>query len=82
MSADRKRAAPKAVRSKEASAGKRSAEAPPKKATAASPDAKHSVKKSTGSYVLSPPNGPRTVSHKRIKEAVEKVFRERLVANG
>ena len=34
------------------------------------------------SYILSAPKGPRTVSHRQIKTAVEKVFRERAEANG
>ncbi len=40
-----------------------------------------SVQKSAGSYVLSPAKGPRTLSHKTIKAAVEKVFKERLARN-
>ena len=28
-------------------------------------------------YILAAPKGPRTVSHRRIKQAVDKVFRER-----
>ncbi len=37
---------------------------------------------STASYILSAPKGARTLSHRRIKTAVEKVFRERAEANG
>ena len=32
------------------------------------------------SHILPAANGPRTVSHRKIKEAVEKVFRERSLA--
>ena len=71
----------KAAGGKAASAGERSAEAP-KRAAAGKPAATRAGKKASGSYILSAPNGPRTVSHKRIKEAVKAVFRERLVQNG
>jgi hypothetical protein len=40
------------------------------------------AKSSAASYVLSAPKGPRTISHRRMKEAVEKVVRERHVASG
>ncbi len=34
-------------------------------------------RKSTADHILAAPKGPRTVSHRRIKDAVEKVFQER-----
>jgi hypothetical protein len=37
---------------------------------------------SADSYILSAPRGARTISHRQIKTAVEKVFRERAEANG
>ena len=36
--------------------------------------------KSAAAHILAAPKGPRTVSHRRIKDAVEKVFRERSTA--
>lgn len=50
--------------------------------SAKSAASKASSRNIAGSYVLSAPNGPRTLSHRRIKAAVEKVFRERAYANG
>lgn len=44
--------------------------------------AKTSSREAAGSYILSAPKGPRTLSHRRIKEAVEKVFQGRDYANG
>ena len=38
--------------------------------------------KAVASHILSGPRGPREASHGRIKEAVEKVFRERARAHG
>jgi hypothetical protein len=46
---------------------------------AAAPTARSA--KSKASYILAAPKGSRTVSHRRIKEAVEKVFRERAQPN-
>ena len=60
----------------------------PKKATAkkagrpayhAAP--KKAARKKAGSYILAPAKGPTKVSHRRIKRAVEKVFRERSAAD-
>ena len=55
------------------------AKAAPKSAKSA---AKASSRKAAGSYILSAPKGPRTLSHRRIKQAVERVFQERDYANG
>jgi hypothetical protein len=82
MSANRKSVMSKAGRPQEIGGAKRSAEISSKKILTAKAPAGKSTNKTVGSYVLSAPKGPRTVSHKRIKEAVEKVFRERPVANG
>lgn len=38
--------------------------------------------KGPASHILSPAKGPRTIPHRRIKAAVEKVFRERLGSDG
>jgi hypothetical protein len=42
---------------------------------------KKPAQRPAASYVLSAPKGPRTISHKQIKQAVEKVFRDRLAGN-
>jgi hypothetical protein len=42
---------------------------------------KKTVRKKAGSYILAPAKGPTNVSHRRIKKAVEKVFRERSAAD-
>ena len=81
MSLNQRRTKTKAAGVTQTGAAQRSADAARKRVTAAKPAPKQTPKKTTGSYVLSAPKGPRTVSHKRIKGAVEKVFRERLVAN-
>ncbi len=42
-------------------------------------------KKSTGKAsirILSPSRGPRTLSHREIEQAIEKVFRDRVETNG
>lgn len=41
------------------------------------PARKAGVAKSAAAHILSAPKGPRTVSHRKMKDAVEKVFRER-----
>jgi hypothetical protein len=38
---------------------------------------KASARKAAAPHILAAPKGPRTVSHRRIKQAVDKVFRER-----
>ncbi len=53
----------------------------PRKA-ARSPDVKRSsAHKSGATHIMPAPKGPRTVSHQRIKAAVEKVFRDRAHAD-
>ncbi len=47
------------------------------KASAVLPAKKAVAEKSAAAHILSAPKGPRTVSHRKIKDAVEKVFRER-----
>jgi hypothetical protein len=47
----------------------------------------HSASKAAGArspaaHIMAAPKGPRTVSHRRIAEAVEKVFRERTMTHG
>jgi hypothetical protein len=37
--------------------------------------------RSPAAHIMAAPKGPRTVSHRRIAEAVDKVFRERTMAN-
>lgn len=41
----------------------------------------HSIAKSAASHIKAAPKGPRTVSHSRVAAAVERVFRERSMAN-
>jgi hypothetical protein len=33
-------------------------------------------------HIMAAPKGPRTVSHRRIVEAIDKVFRERTITHG
>jgi hypothetical protein len=59
-------------------ATKRSGQATGTKKSAALAAAKQtSVRKTAAAHIKAAPKGPRTVSHGRIKKAVEKVFRER-----
>jgi hypothetical protein len=37
---------------------------------------------SPAAHIMAAPRGPRTVSHRRIAEAIEKVFRERTITHG
>jgi len=58
-------------------AGRTAYYASPKKAAAP----KKAARKKGASYILAPAKGPTNVSHRRIKRAVEKVFRERSAAD-
>ena len=51
-----------------------------KRGAAAVTAKKARVSKRAAAHIMSAPKGPRTVSHQRIKAAVEKVFRERAQA--
>ncbi len=81
MASNRKNVASKAAGNKDLGEGKQ-AESAPRATSGARSSPKVTAKTSAASYVLSAPKGPRTISHRRIKEAVEKVVRERHVANG
>ncbi len=48
-----------------------------KKSAARAAPRKAAARSSTAGHIMEAPKGPRTVSHRRIQEAVEKVFRER-----
>lgn len=51
--------------------------------SAGAPSAKKaSFAKSAAAHVLSAPKGPRTVTHRELKAAVDKVFRERAATGG
>jgi hypothetical protein len=54
---------------------------PSSKATKSRGSSSHPVAKSAAAHIKAAPKGPRTVSHRRIAAAVEKVFRERSLAN-
>ncbi|MBV9537404.1 MAG: hypothetical protein JOY70_00575 [Acidisphaera sp.] len=43
---------------------------------------KAGVAKGAAAHVLSAPKGPRTVTHRELKAAVDKVFRERAATSG
>jgi hypothetical protein len=79
MASDRKNVESKAAAGIK---GVRKGKQAPRTTSAAKPTPKVAAKSTGASYVLSAPKGPRTVSHRRIKAAVEKVVRERHVANG
>ena len=51
------------------------------KKRAARPASKAVGARSAAAHIMAAPKGPRTVSHRRIAEAVDKVFRERTLAN-
>jgi hypothetical protein len=61
-------------------AGRAVSHTTPKK-TAAPKKAARKKAGGAGSYILGPPNGPRNVSHQRIKSALTKLFRERSAAD-
>jgi hypothetical protein len=82
MASDRKNVESKAAAGIKGVRKGKQAEAAPRTTSAAKPTPKVAAKSTAASYVLSAPKGPRTVSHRRIKAAVEKVVRERHVANG
>lgn len=46
------------------------------KATARKAAARKLAAKKAGTYILSAPKGPRTLTHRQIKQAVDKVFEE------
>jgi hypothetical protein len=54
---------------------------PSSKATKSKTASGHPAAKSPAAHIKAAPKGPRTVSHRRIVAAVEKVFRERSMAN-
>jgi hypothetical protein len=52
-----------------------------KKQAAGRPASKAVGARSPAAHIMAAPKGPRNVSHRRIAEAVDKVFRERTIAN-
>lgn len=61
---------------------KRATRARPAKTLGNKQGVSSSGRKSSVVHIMAAPKGPRTVSHQRIKAAVEKVFRERPHADG
>jgi hypothetical protein len=52
-----------------------------KKPAAGRPASKAVGARSPAAHIMAAPKGPRTVSHRRIAEAVDRIFRERTMAN-